>query len=99
MISLIIFRLLQNIFLHRAFNNSTFNRNCLQNHLRRPWKVSFIHLFCLNFSYRVNFFPFVTLETLGSFSIDDGDGSESVAKKMNLRSFKLNRVYLDPLNM
>ena len=30
---------------------------------------------------------------------DDEDGSENVAKKMNLRSFKLNRVYLDPLNM
>ena len=28
-----------------------------------------------------------------------GDGSENVAKKINLRSFKLNRVYLDPLNM
>ena len=25
------------------------------------------------------------------------DGSENVGKKMNLRSFKLNRVYLDPL--
>ena len=26
----------------------------------------------------------------------DDDGSENVAKKMNLRSFNLNRVYLDP---
>ena len=25
------------------------------------------------------------------------DGSKKVAKKMNLRSFKLNRLYLDPL--
>ena len=32
-------------------------------------------------------------------SDDDDDGSENVAKKMNLRSFKLNRVYLDPLDM
>ena len=32
-------------------------------------------------------------------SNDEDDGSENVAKKMNLRSFKLNRVYLDPLNM
>ena len=32
-------------------------------------------------------------------SNDDDDGSEKVAKKMNLRSFKLYRVYLDPLNM
>ena len=29
----------------------------------------------------------------------DDDGNKNVAKKMNLRSFKLNRVYLDPLNM
>ena len=32
-------------------------------------------------------------------SNDDDDGSEKVAKKMNLRSSKLYRVYLDPLNM
>ena len=38
-----------------------------------------------------------TSGTLGND--DDDDGSENVAKKMNLRSFKLNRVYLDPLNM
>ena len=39
--------------------------------------------------------------TLGTLSNDDDDGSEndSKKKKMNLRSFKLNRVYLDPLNM
>ena len=38
--------------------------------------------------------------SLGTLSNDDDDdGSENVAKKMNLRSFKLNRVYLDPLNM
>ena len=30
---------------------------------------------------------------------DDDDGSENVGKKLNLLSFKLNRVYLDPLNM
>ena len=36
---------------------------------------------------------------LGTLSNDDDDGSENVAKKMNLRSFKLSRVYLDPLNM
>ena len=33
---------------------------------------------------------------LGTLS-DDDDGSENVAKKMNLSSFKLNRVYLDPI--
>ena len=38
-------------------------------------------------------------ETKGTLSKDDDDGSENVAKKMDLRSFKLNRVYLDPLNM
>ena len=35
----------------------------------------------------------------GTLSNDDDDGSENVAKKTNLRSFKLNRVRLDPLNM
>ena len=35
----------------------------------------------------------------GTLSRDDDDGSEDVAKKMDLRSFKLNRVFLDPLNM
>ena len=39
------------------------------------------------------------LTTLGTLSKDDDDSSENVSKKMNLRSFKLNRVYLDPLNM
>ena len=34
-----------------------------------------------------------------TLSKDEDDGSENVPKKMNLRSFKLNRVYLDPLNM
>ena len=36
---------------------------------------------------------------VGTLSKDDDDGSENVAKKMNLRYFKHNRVYLDPLNM
>ena len=36
---------------------------------------------------------------MSHISNDDDDGSEKVAKKMNLRSFKLYRVYLDPLNM
>ena len=36
---------------------------------------------------------------LEPLSNNDDDGSENVAKKMNLRSFKLNRVYLDPFNM
>ena len=37
--------------------------------------------------------------TTGTLSSDDDDGNENVAKKLNLPSFKLNRVYLDPLNM
>ena len=41
----------------------------------------------------------ISVQTLGTLSKDDDDGSENVGKKMNLRSFKLNRVYLDPLNM
>ena len=36
---------------------------------------------------------------IGTLSNDEDDVSENVAKKMNLRSFKLNGVYLDPLNM
>ena len=36
---------------------------------------------------------------LGTLSKDDDDSSKNVGKKMNLRSLKLNRVYLDPLNM
>ena len=36
---------------------------------------------------------------LGTLSNDDDDGSDNVAKKLNLCSFKLTRVYLDPLNM
>ena len=37
--------------------------------------------------------------SLGTLSKDNDNGSENVAKEMNLRSFKLNRVYLDPVNM
>ena len=37
--------------------------------------------------------------SLGTLSNDDDNGSENVAKEMNLRSFKLNRVYLESLNM
>ena len=37
--------------------------------------------------------------SVGTLSNDDDDGSENIVKKMNLRSFKLNRVYLDPVNM
>ena len=36
---------------------------------------------------------------LGTLSKDDDDGSEKGGKNMNLGSFKLNRVCLDPLNM
>ena len=39
------------------------------------------------------------LYTLGTLSEDDDNGSENTGKKMNLRFFKLNRVYLDPLDM
>ena len=36
---------------------------------------------------------------IGTLSKDDDDGTENVGKTMNLGSFKLNRVDLDPLNM
>ena len=35
---------------------------------------------------------------LGTLSDYDDDGSGNIAKKMNLRPFKLYRVYLEPLN-
>ena len=38
-------------------------------------------------------------QIIGTLSKDDEYGSENVVKKMNLRSFKLNRAYLDPVNM
>ena len=34
-----------------------------------------------------------------TLSKDNDNGSENVSKEMNLHSFKLNHVYLDPLNM
>ena len=39
------------------------------------------------------------IDWIGTFSNDNNNGSENVAKKMNLHSFKLNRIYLDPPNM
>ena len=36
---------------------------------------------------------------LGTLSEDNDDNSENVYEKINLRSFKLIRVYLDPLDM
>ena len=40
-----------------------------------------------------------TIDILGTLSKDDDDGSENVGKNKSLRSFKLNRVNLDPRNM
>lgn len=37
--------------------------------------------------------------SIGSLSDDDDDGSKNVAKKNNLRPFKLYRVYVDPPNL
>ena len=39
------------------------------------------------------------IDLIGTLSKEDYDGSENDGKNMNLRSFKLNGVYLDPLNM
>ena len=41
----------------------------------------------------------VRVMIIGTLSNDDDDGSETSFIKTNLRSFKLNLVYLDPLNM
>ena len=35
---------------------------------------------------------------IGILSNDEDDGSENLTKKMNLRLFKLYRVYLEPFN-
>ena len=56
---------------------------------------SFIHSSIIDYS---SFVRSLT-RSLGTLSKDDDDGTENVAKKMNLRSFKLNRVYLNPLDM
>ena len=40
-----------------------------------------------------------TVKTLGSFSIEDGNGSEDVSFKMNSRFFKVCRVYSILLKM
>ena len=37
-------------------------------------------------------------DTIGSLNNTDGNGSENITKKMNLRPFKLYRVYLEPFN-
>ena len=37
--------------------------------------------------------------SIGSFSIDDGDGSENVTFKMNWRFFKLFRFYSNSVKM
>ena len=49
--------------------------------------------------YLDEFVTFISNNNMDLISKDEDDGSENVPKKMNLRSFKLNRVYLDPLNM
>ena len=59
------------------------------------WKAPFFLITVGNISFSLS-----SSSLKGTLSNDvDDDGSENVAKKMNLRSFKLNRVYLDPLNM
>ena len=40
-----------------------------------------------------------TIDILGTLSKDHDTAVKTSVKKMNLRSCKLNRVYLDPLNM
>ena len=42
---------------------------------------------------------FVDSRVIGTLSNVNDDGGENIARKMNLSSFKLTRVYLDPLNM
>ena len=65
------------------------------------------HTFFVNFFCRFarlqrktprNFLVTRFMEERGTLSNYDDDGSENITKKMNLRPFKLYRVYLEPLN-
>ena len=38
------------------------------------------------------------MNTIGSLSKNDDDGSENITKKIDLRPFKLYPVFLEPLN-
>ena len=49
-------------------------------------------------TFNTNRPPPVHTKPVGSLSNNDGVGSEKISKKMNLRPFKLYRVYLEPLN-
>ena len=58
--------------------------------------------FCLEHSIRKNRTTLSEIPLLSENSDlkqDDDNSSENVGKKRNWRSFKLSRVYLDPLNM
>ena len=69
----------------------------------RPMKKVIFYLLFSTTRVYVTELPFVSFVAIiwiiGTLSKEDDDGSENVVKKMNLRSFKLNRVYLDLLNM
>ena len=60
---------------------------------RLSWQFQYYHQ-----EYIVIIITSTTLSTR-TLGKDDDDGSKNVGKKMKLRSFKLNRVYLDLLNM
>ena len=53
-----------------------------------------VSLSFFTFLYSCFSFP----ESLGTLSNDDDDSSGNITGKMNLRPFKLYRVYLEPLN-
>ena len=53
-----------------------------------------VSLSFFTFLYSCFAFP----ESLGILSNDDDDSSGNITEKMNLRPFKLYRVYLEPLN-
>ena len=46
----------------------------------------------------IGFVSVVVYESNGGLGNNDDDGSENITKKINLRSFKLYRVYLEPFN-
>ena len=64
------------------------------NHMSCPWWC------CIRSKFASNAIPIsVNQALLGSFSIDDGNGSENISFKMNSRFFNLCRFYSNLLKM
>ena len=75
------------------YSDNFHDQNLQPNHETPHWHVT------LTYKLWKKSRPEVRNNTIGTLSKDDDDGSENIGNKMNLCSFKLNRVYLDRLNM